>query len=176
MRYDLLIENFLKEAIGDTLGKLASIGANSIQNQQGKTVFDTLAKPKAKPEDNCINTKTAKDNTWESRLSVGKLIYVRFADPASAKTQNKSKNQQASSPVDLPYIEVKLKIQKLLGNGMFYALIQDPKNYYSKVVISPTTKKAFSKIEKRTPNTQINQNSFIVLMGKGTVEPNFCFV
>jgi hypothetical protein len=240
MKYDILIEKYLKEAIGDVLGKAANIGATAIKNQQG-TVFDTLAKPNAEPEKelNCINTNTAKDKTWESKLGIGKLIYVRFADPAASKSQNKKQNknqtqppqpfaipqtppvgtkidapsgvhvwdgkdwinqntkkpnsapgaitsswrkqlsqqasQQALTPEDLPYIEVQLKIQKLLGNGMFYAIIQDTQKYYSKVVQSPTTGKAFSKIDIRTPNIKVNQNSFIVLMGKGTMEPNFCF-
>jgi hypothetical protein len=230
MKYDILIEKYLKEAIGDVLGKAANIGATAIKNQQG-TVFDTLAKPNAEPEKelNCINANTAKDQTWESKLGIGKLIYVRFNDPAVAKdkkqkqptqqftipqtppvdtkintpsgihiwdgkdwiNQNTKKpnsapgaitaswrkqaSQQASNPEDLPYIEVELKIQKLLGSGMFYAVIQDTQKYYSKVVQSPTTGKAFSKIDIRTSNIKVNQNSFIVLMGKGTMEPNFCF-
>ena len=244
MKYDILIEKYLKEAIGDVIGNVFDAAkkttANSIKNQQG-TVFDTLAKPDAKPEDvlNCINTNTAKDKTWESKLGVGNVIYVRFADPAAAKSQNKKQNknqnqppqpfvipqtppvgtkidapsgvhiwdgndwinqntkkpnstpgaitaswrkqlsqqasQQVLTPEDLPYIEVQLRIQKLLGNGMFYAIIQDTQKYYSKVVQSPTTGKAYSKIDIRTPNIKVNQNSFIVLMGRGTMEPNFCF-
>lgn len=173
MKYDFLIEKYLKEAIGDVLGNVANIGATSIKNQQG-TVFDTLAKPNKEPEKdlNCLNTNTAKDNTWESKLGIGKLIYVRFADPASTKDK---KQKQKLNTEDLPYIEVELKIQKLLGNGMFYATIQDTERYYSKIVQSPTTGKTFSKIDIRTPNINVNQNSFTVLMGRGTMEPNFCF-
>lgn len=235
MKYDFLIEKYLKEAIGDTLGKLANIGANSIQNQQGKTVFDTLAKPGLPKKGNCINTN--KDKEWENRLGVGKSIYVRFADP-SVKKDNKTQNQpptassqqnqtpsiganfdapsgphiwngkewinqntkkpnsasgsitaawqkqqsqkasQQKSNVDgLPEIKVELKIEKVLGNGMFYAIIQDRERYYSRTVQSPTTGKSYSKIDIiKTPIDKNNQNLFRVLMGRGTMETNFCFV
>jgi hypothetical protein len=234
MKYDLLVERFLKEAIGDNLGKLASIGANAVQNQQGKTVFDTLAKPGVEKV-NCINTNRDKD--WESRLGVGKIIYVRFADPATAKNQNKNKNQppqpfvipqnppmnakidtqsgphiwngkewinqntnkpnpasgaitaswrnklsqqasqQALNPESLPQIKVQLKIKQILDNGRFYAVIQDREKFYSRVIQSPTTGQAYSKIDIiKSQIDKNNENNFRVLMGKGTMEPNFCFV
>jgi hypothetical protein len=172
MKYDILIEKFLKEAIGDTLGKLANIGATAVQNQQGKTVFDTLAKPGLEKKGNCINTN--KDKDWESRLGVGKLIYVRFADPANSAKKPKDKTNINET---LPEIKVQLKIEKKLGNGMFYAIIQDRERYYSRVIQSPTTGQSYSKIDIiKTEIDKNNQNLFRVLMGKGTMEPNFCFV
>ena len=233
MKYDLLVEKFLKEAWGDNLGKLASIGANAVQNQQGKTVFDTLAKPGVKKID-CFNAD--KDKDWESRLGVGKLIYVRFADQATAKNKNQNKNQppqpsvtpqtppintkisaqsgphiwngkewinqntnkpnpasgaitaswrnqvsqqlsqQALNPESLPQIKVQLKIKQILDNGRFYAVIQDREKFYS-VIHFASTGQAYSKIDIiKSQIDKNNENNFIVLMGKGTMEPNFCFV
>jgi hypothetical protein len=231
MRYDLLVDSFLKEAIGDTLGKLANIGVNAIQNQQGKTVFDTLAKPGLEKKGNCINTN--KDKDWESRLGVGKLIYVRFSDPATAKNKNQTpqsstspqiplvgtkfsppsgphiwngkewinqktnkpnqssgaitaswrkqlsqqSSKQAISTNSLPEIKVQLKIQKKLNDGKFYAVIQDRERFYSKVIQSPTTGQAYNKIDIIKSQIDKNdENNFRVLMGKDTMEPNFCFV